>query len=161
MCNINVAKNFAPSGASKRFAQQNLVLGGIHFRRYKIKSERRRALARRSPKNRVRFERTLFFGTGGGNRTRTPSLAMDFESTSSTSSNTPAQCPPFRRLHWLLYRMNRKKAIEKRNFFGEKLARNWCRNSHPFMLKCKLYPCGIVSAVSQCPSVRHHPSGST
>ena len=58
----------APSGASKRFAQQNLVLGGIHFRRYKIKSERRRALARRSPKNRVRFEHTLFFGTGGGNR---------------------------------------------------------------------------------------------
>ena len=31
-----------------------------------------------------------FLGTGGGNRTRTPSLAMDFESTSSTSSNTPA-----------------------------------------------------------------------
>ena len=100
-------------------------------------------------------------GTGGGNRTRTPSLAMDFESTSSTSSNTPAQCPPFRGLHWLLYRMLRKKAIEKRNFFGEKLARNWCRNSPPFMLKCKLYLCGIVSAVSQCPSVRHQPSGST
>ena len=29
-------------------------------------------------------------GAGGGNRTRTPLLAMDFESTSSTSSNTPA-----------------------------------------------------------------------
>ena len=30
------------------------------------------------------------FGAGGGTRTRTPSLAMDFESTSSTNSNTPA-----------------------------------------------------------------------
>ena len=29
-------------------------------------------------------------GAGGGTRTRTPSLAMDFESTSSTNSNTPA-----------------------------------------------------------------------
>ena len=29
-------------------------------------------------------------GAGGGNRTRTPSLATDFESASSTSSNTPA-----------------------------------------------------------------------
>ncbi len=29
-------------------------------------------------------------GAGGGTRTRTPSLVMDFESTSSTNSNTPA-----------------------------------------------------------------------
>ena len=31
-------------------------------------------------------------GAGGGTRTRTPSLVMDFESTSSTNSNTPARC---------------------------------------------------------------------
>ena len=30
-------------------------------------------------------------GAGGGTRTRTPSLVMDFESTSSTNSNTPAR----------------------------------------------------------------------
>ena len=32
-----------------------------------------------------------FTGAGGGTRTRTPSLAMDFESTSSADSNTPAK----------------------------------------------------------------------
>ena len=32
------------------------------------------------------------YGAGGGTRTRTPSLVMDFESTSSTNSNTPARC---------------------------------------------------------------------
>ena len=48
-----------------------------------VYSERKNAAANdTSPRRR---------GAGGGNRTRTPLLAMDFESTSSTSSNTPAQ----------------------------------------------------------------------
>ena len=62
-----------------------------------------------------------------------------------------AKRPPISGLHKLLYRMNRKKAIEKRNFFGEKLARKWCRNSPLFMLKCKLNLCGIVSVVPPMP----------
>ena len=37
-------------------------------------------------------KRDFFVGAGGGTRTRTPSLVMDFESTSSTNSNTPARC---------------------------------------------------------------------
>ena len=62
-----------------------------------------------------------------------------------------AKRPPISGLHKLLYRINRKKAIEKRNFFGEKLARKWCRNSPLFMLKCKLNLCGIVSVVPPMP----------
>ena len=43
-----------------------------------------------SPMKKIWFG-LFWFGAGGGTRTRTPSLVMDFESTSSTNSNTPAR----------------------------------------------------------------------
>ena len=58
-----------------------------HFGFWALKSPQTRMNTKK--KGLTSFLSTLH-GAGGGNRTRTPLLAMDFESTSSTSSNTPA-----------------------------------------------------------------------
>ena len=44
----------------------------------------------------IPFYRTGFFGAGGGGRTRTVSLPLDFESSTSANSITPACVPPYR-----------------------------------------------------------------
>ena len=92
------------------------------------------------------------FGAGGGSRTRTPSLAMDFESTSSANFNTPAVLPYSKRpetvfiLAYSVRDCNRKFEKDSGGTGPFRLQESRSGKNHSDRLKIHLYP-GIFGSI--------------